>query len=71
MKKSSALICTLQILKKIFSQQVIWIQSQMFGNAEIVCVVVVIPFSNPSIDARLDSYLVNEEATPWSETFVD
>ena len=40
MKKSSALISTLQILKKIFSQQVIWVKAQIFGNAEFFSVVV-------------------------------
>src|SRR5579859_5092358 len=44
MKKLSALISTLQIFRKISSKQAVWLQGQIFVNAENFCVVAHIKF---------------------------
>jgi len=50
MKKLSALISTLQILKKISSKQTVLSQVEIFANAENFCVVPILKFVSNSVN---------------------
>ena len=62
MKKLSALISTLQIFRKISSKQAVWLQGQIFVNAENFCVVAHIKYFYQIHSIKFDNIIFKQKA---------